>query len=352
MQRTFLWMLGAGIISPRPLSPRRNAALPALRLFAGLVALLAVTPALASIADPRPITLPIWGDDLVRHPGNPVIVGSDVSPNHAFVADPFLLVVNGKLYLFFEAMNRNGLAEIWMAESPNGFTWAGFRQVSVKPLVFSHPQAFIYDGKVHAFYNYNRDGSIHYRWSPLASFPDWSPETVVFTGSKHDWHHLVEFSILEHRGIWYLLGITGDGRREDQWIRGRWAGRFTTDWDSQSQEMSSQPLLKISDSGWAKAIVELTELRIGDRLFFFMGTTRQADDKRAIGTFAVTELTPRKLEGVWLNDDFTFPLAASGWDDTNMHRATAVAWKDRWIFVYDARRGQEWKIGVATRPLR
>ena len=60
----------------------------------------------------------------------------------------------------------------------------------------------------------------------------------------------------------------------------------------------------------------------------------------------------KKLEGVWLSDGFTFPLSASRWDDFDIHRAHAVALKDKWIYVYDAWKEGEWRIGVATIPLR
>jgi hypothetical protein len=317
--------------------------------------------------DKYPPTLPIWGEDLVRYQGNPVIVGSDVSREHVFVADPYLLVVKCRIYMFFEALLRERVGQIWMAESTDGFSWSGFRQVSAEPIHFSHPQAFIYNGRVHLFYNHNRDGSIYYRWSPVERFPSWSQESVVFRGSKHGWHRLVEFTMFEHGGIWYLLGITENSstlstrlqhllgsraKADDQWVRGRWAGRFTTDWDRGSHEITPFPLIDVNDSGWAQEIVEITSLRVGDRLLLFMGARRQADGKRAIGTFAVTSLSPQRLEGVWLNHDFTFPLASSGWDDTDIHRAHAVAFEDRWIYVYDARKGDEWKIGIATMPLR
>jgi len=143
-------------------------------------------------AETHSIVLPIWSDDLVRYEGNPVIVGSDVSPRHSFVADPYLLVVNDRLYMFFEAFLAEssssrfsaGVGEIWMAESTDGYTWSRFKKVSVVPKHLSHPEALIYNGKVHIFYNHNKDGSISYRWSPLDTFPTWSEESVVFTASK------------------------------------------------------------------------------------------------------------------------------------------------------------------------
>jgi hypothetical protein len=83
-----------------------------------------------------------------------------------------------------------------------------------------------------------------------------------------------------------------------------------------------------------------------------MGATRRKDGKRAIGTLAVTSLSRTKLDGVWVTEDHSFPLGSSGWDDSDIHRAHAVIYKDRWIYMYDGRRqGGPWNIGVATARL-
>lgn len=328
------------------------------------------------LSDRYTSVLPIWADDMARYAGNPVIVGTDVSPKHSFVADPYLLVVNDRLYMFFEAFLSEsesdrftaGLGEIWMAESLDGYSWSNFRKVSIVPKHMSHPEALVYDGKVHIFYNHNKDGSIYHRSSPLDSFPDWNEETVFFTGSKHGWHHLVDFTILEHRGVWYLLGITGNqpswtfrrvlGRlarasglwAQDQWIRGRWGGRFDMSWDSDSKEIEPFPLLDANDYDWVTDMVEITSMKLQDRLWLSMGVCNSNTNTRAINTYAITELSPTSFQGVWIAEGFTFPLAESGWDDTNIHRSHVVPFNGQWIYVYDGLKAQEWKIGIAMRP--
>jgi hypothetical protein len=300
---------------------------------------------------------PLTGDNLLRHEGNPVITGAHISDEHTLVADPYLLIANDRLYAFFEALRdpvpTDGCCgEIWMAESPDGFTWENFRQVSSGSRHFSHPHAIIHEGRVHVFYNNNSKGGIYHRSSALDEFPAWTRETEVFRGSSHGWHHLVEFAVLHHDGAWHLLGITGDDSLEDQWIRGRWAPTLPTDWNTQSQEIAPCPLLDVDHHSWVKKIVEITPLRIEDQLFLLMGATRREDGKRAIGTFAVTDLSRTKLDGVWVAGNHSFPLASSGWDDNDIHRAHAVIYKDRWIYIYDGRRkGGPWQIGVASAPL-
>jgi hypothetical protein len=301
---------------------------------------------------------PLMGDKLVRYEKNPVIQGSDVSPDHSQAADPYLLVANGRLYVFFEAVRErnsppNGCCgEIWMAESTDGFTWSGFRRVSSKSIHMSHPYAFVHQDQIHVLYNNNSSGGIFHRSSALSSFPDWSREAEIFRGSDHGWHHLVEFFTIEQAGLWYLIGITGDGTKEDQWIRGRWSKEWPADWNTGSEEMAPCPLLDIGNDGWVKGIVEITPVQVENDLFLLMGATRRTDGRRAIGTFAVSELSPASMKGRWLTEDHTFPLSASGWDDTNIHRAHAVKFKDHWVYAYDARQALgTWKIGVATAPL-
>jgi hypothetical protein len=298
---------------------------------------------------------PLTGSNLVRYDRNPVITGAQISDEHVLVADPFLLVANDRLYAFFEALrdrapaNDGCCGEIWMAESPDGFTWGNFRQVSSRSIHFSHPHVFIHEGRVHVFYNSNSKGGIYHRASSLKDFPAWREETEVFRGSSHGWHHLVEFAIVPYGDAWHLLGITGDDLLEDQWIRGRWASTLPTDWNTQSQEMAPCPLFDVNNHSWVKKIVELTPVSVEDRLFLLVGATRRKDDKRAIGTFAVTNLSSTKLEGAWVREDHSFSLAPSGWDEGDIHRAHAVMYKDRWIFIYDGRRrGGPWQIGVAT----
>jgi len=160
------------------------------------------------------------GDKLVRYEKNPVIQGSHVSPDHSQAADPYLLVANGRLYVFFEAVRErnsppNGCCgEIWMAESTDGFTWSGFRRVSSKSIHMSHPYAFVHQDQIHVLYNNNSSGGIFHRSSALSSFPDWSREAEIFRGSDHGWHHLVEFFTIEQAGSGILSELRETVRRK------------------------------------------------------------------------------------------------------------------------------------------
>ncbi|MDT7041569.1 hypothetical protein [Candidatus Nitronereus thalassa] len=322
-----------------------------------------------------------WHENLRRYEGNPVIVGRDVSPNHSFFADPYLLVVGDRLFMFFEAFllesvsypSDKGLGEIWMAESYDGKSWKNFNKLSVNAIHFSHPQALIHEGKVYVFYNHNQNGSIYSRWSPLGKVGQWSDESVIFTALNHGWDHMVEFSIFEEQGNWYLLGITGNrkffngepnnslysrvlrkvglGRSrlgEDQWVRGRWANGFTTNWDNDSQEIGDRPLIDISGEEWVTEIVEITSLKLNEQWVLFMGVTKP-NRQQAIGTFAINHLSPEGMDGRWITEGFTFPLSGAEWEGQNIHRGHAVWFHDEWVYVFDGRNGKNWKIGIATK---
>jgi hypothetical protein len=316
-----------------------------------------VTQLDSTLVRPGASQFPLTAARLVRYPGNPVITGADISDEHTLVADPFLLVANGRLYAFFEALRdpapRDGCCgEIWMAESDDGLTWRHHRQVSTGARHFSHPHAFVHEGRVHVFYNNNSRGQIYHRSSPLDGFPSWTGQTEVFRGEAHGWHHLVEFAIVERAGGWHLLGITGDHQVEDRWIRGRWAPSLPADWNTGSREMTPCPLLDLGRHAWVRKIVEITPVTVNDQLYLLMGATRDKDGKRGIGTFAVTELSAEGMAGAWLAEDLTFPMSAEGWDEWDIHRASGVLFRNRWVYAYDGRRSDGlWKIGVATATL-
>jgi hypothetical protein len=79
---------------------------------------------------------------------NPVLTRDDVSDvPAAFVADPFLIRVDGKWHMFFEVMNwLTRLGEIGHAVSDDGVTWAYQQIVLSEPFHLSYPYVFEWKG--------------------------------------------------------------------------------------------------------------------------------------------------------------------------------------------------------------
>lgn len=365
--------------------------------IAGLATLVAVGCGPAPEEPPQTLDdagLPIWGETFSRHPGNPVLWGPEISPDHVFAADPRLFVLGDRLHLIYEAFAQSPyLGEIWLAESRDAIHWSTPSRVSLEAVHFSHPEVRIVGDTVHAFYNANDRGRIFHRASPVEGFPSWGEETVVFVGVDHGWDRLTDFTFLEQEGLWYLLGITGDGESADRWIRGRVSPDLTASWDRSVRLGSfsvphmqewrgvgsvlrllgveclpcffsrhlAEPLVDVSEVPWLDTIVELTAVEAEGRQILLMGARINGLPERAIAAYEVTQLSPSSLSGRWLAEGFTFPPASgSGWDSQDIHRGHTIVFGDRWVMAYDGNLPDEceepsrgcWRIGIATRPLR
>jgi hypothetical protein len=75
---------------------------------------------------------------------NPVLSASDVTDVPArFVADPFMLRVDGLWHMFFEVLNnQNDRGEIGLATSRDGFSWQYKQIVLQEPFHLSYPYLF------------------------------------------------------------------------------------------------------------------------------------------------------------------------------------------------------------------
>jgi hypothetical protein len=81
---------------------------------------------------------------------NPVLTSKDVTDIPArYVADPFMLMIDGTWHMYFEVMNkRNNKGEIGCATSKDGLTWNYQRIVLVEPFHLSYPYVFEWQGEL------------------------------------------------------------------------------------------------------------------------------------------------------------------------------------------------------------
>lgn len=295
--------------------------------------------------------LPIWGNQLSRLGANPILTTANTGTGGNICADPFLWVINGKLYCFMESsLPGDAIGEVWMGNSDDGVTWANFSKISTTGTHYAHPCIFEEGGVIHC-YMQKGNGFIGYRSSPVASFPDWSDEVDVFDSVTFGWHHMREFTVFKHTDEnYYLLGITGDGATEDQQIRGLWCATLTSDWNTDGTLVSADPLFDCDDELWVRDIVEITRLQADGRTLLYMGATRRYDLTGAIGTYEIDSLTTAGMTGHWITGNHTFGLSASGWDSQYIHRMSAIRFNDQWFAAYDALEDDVWRIGFATMP--
>lgn len=296
-------------------------------------------------------SLPVYRSDMTVFAGNPVLTAADVGTGGTTAADPLLYVINGQLYMFFEATTEEGVGQDWMATSEDGYTWGNFSQVSTNTDHYAHPVIYEENGTIH-LYMQRGNGLVGYRSSPVEGFPNWTDETVVFDSVALGWHHMREFDIFRHSdGKYYLLAVTGDGSTEDQQIRGLWCDTLTNDWNTDGALVATGVLLDMDDVPFANKIVEIRRLIAGERFLLYFGATALAPTRKAIAVLEVTELTPTSFEAHWISDDITFGLSLdpSRWDSQLIHCASPCWYGGKWYFAYDANYDGEWMIGMATR---
>ncbi|MCB1750395.1 MAG: hypothetical protein KDI74_01655 [Gammaproteobacteria bacterium] len=95
---------------------------------------------------PDPLTIgPISGMD------NPVLTASDVTDVDArFVADPFMIFVDSRGYMFFEVLNsQTNQGDLGLAVSEDRGHWH-YRQIVLdEPFHLRYPHVFEWDGEIH-----------------------------------------------------------------------------------------------------------------------------------------------------------------------------------------------------------
>jgi hypothetical protein len=131
---------------------------------------------------------------------NPVISAADVTDVPArFVADPFMVDVDGLWHMFFEVLNnQSNKGDIGRATSRDALTWRYERIVLQEPFHLSYPYVFRWNND---FYMTPETlGANAVRLYRATSFPDqWTLVKDLIPGPHAD------PSIFQHGGKWWLF---------------------------------------------------------------------------------------------------------------------------------------------------
>jgi hypothetical protein len=142
---------------------------------------------------------------------NPVLTREDVSDVQAmFVADPFMLRVEGAWYMFFEVFNRNtGKGEIGLAKSENGFKWVYQKIVLSESFHLSYPYVFQWENEFFMMPESHSDLSI--RLYRAKAFPvEWEFAGTLLSGQR-----FADSSIVYHDKKWWLFTETNPDLKHD-----------------------------------------------------------------------------------------------------------------------------------------
>ena len=137
---------------------------------------------------------------------NPVLTHHQVSDAPAFfVADPFLIQVDGSWHMFFEAMVWKGgrrIGVISHALSRDGFTWEYKRIVLAEPFHLSYPYVFAWNSDFYMVPESRQSGAARlYRADPF-------PHRWTYVGDLLRGPVLLDSSIVRRDGRWWLFADT------------------------------------------------------------------------------------------------------------------------------------------------
>jgi hypothetical protein len=142
---------------------------------------------------------------------NPVLTRQHISDvPAAFVADPFMLRVQGTWYMFFEVMQQQTRqGAIGLAVSTDGVHWEYQHLVLVEPFHLSYPYVFAWQGAYYMVPESYEAGAI--RLYQAAPFPTrWVCIATLLQGP-----YFVDTSLFRYHDIWWFFTDASPALRHD-----------------------------------------------------------------------------------------------------------------------------------------
>jgi hypothetical protein len=240
-----------------------------------------------------------------------------------FVADPFMIRVDGVWHMFFEALACGPLTkkgEIGHATSRDGLRWEYRRIVLAEPFHLSYPYVFEWDSEYYMIPETTAAGSVRlYRADP---FPDrWVLAATLLEGPKH-----LDNSIFRRDGRWWMFSQT------DYWrgtLRLFHARELTGPW----REHPRSPIVP-SDRRIARPGGRVISTPSGRLIRFAQDCA--LDYGRSVRSLEVTRLTPKEYAEVEIARGPVLAGGAQRWNRAGMHHLDAHRLEDgSWIACVD-----------------
>jgi hypothetical protein len=289
---------------------------------------------------------------------NPVLSAADVTDVPArFVADPFMLPVNGLWHMFFEVLNnQNDRGEIGLATSHDGLAWQYQRIVLAEPFHLSYPCVFRWNQDFYMVPETLGAGAV--RLYRAASFPaKWEHVTDLISGTHAD------PSLFSYGGRWWLFtcpnphqhdtlalystdsfpaaspASAGPASATGSTSVGPASTAGSTSLDSTSAgpastwtEHPASPLIvanpRMARPGGRVLACDGKLLRFTQDCFPIYGAQVRA--------FAITELTSTTYKECEVPESPVLPAGGSGWNATGMHHVDAHRLQDEsWLACVD-----------------
>lgn len=235
---------------------------------------------------------------------NPVLTRDDITDVKArFVADPFMLRVDGTWHMFFEVLPvTSRVGAIGHASSPDGLIWRYSRIVLEETFHLSYPCVFEADGEYYLVPESHQAGVT--RLYRAERFPfDWSPVTTLLEG---EW---VEPTLFRRDARWWMLAAAPPRRATRLHLFG--ASELTGRW----REHSASPVVR-DDAGAARPAGRVV-MHNGALLRFAQDCSRRYGER--VRAFEIVELTSRRYRERAVAGGLLPEPAAGGWNSARMH---------------------------------
>jgi hypothetical protein len=254
-----------------------------------------------------------------RNLKNPILTARDVADIDAlFVADPFILVRQGKWLMFFEALDRiTNKGKIGYAESEDGIKWE-YRKVIIDELFhLSYPHIFEWNGVKYMVPESYEDLSV--RLYKATSFP----ETWEYVRNLLSGYRFVDPTLFRYNDMWWMFVSTTENNSLNLY--------FSAELESGWHPHPMNPVVKFDKHNsrpGGKVIF------LGNKIF------RMAQDCApyyGIQVFAIeiTSLTQHLYKEDLAAKRLVVTKSGQGWNASGMHHADLHHVQDKWFAAVD-----------------
>lgn len=253
-----------------------------------------------------------------KHIRNPVLTAEDVTDVPAdFVADPFMVEVDSKWYLFFEVFNRETQhGDIGLATSDDGFTWAYQQIVLDEPFHLSYPYIFKWDGEYYMIPETH--GQKEIRLYKATHFPTkWSFDKTLLQGDYQD------SSIFRFDDRWWLF--TSD---RNERLHLYYSDKLTGPWIMHPKNPIVEKDARIARPGGRVLVNNGSVIRYAQDDFPYYGNQVRA--------FVITKLTTSEYHENGAPQNPILSRGKGRWNSWGMHHIDAhQLGENEWIAVVD-----------------
>ena len=254
---------------------------------------------------------------------NPVLSRGDVSDvRAAFVADPFMIKVEGTWYMFFEVWNcQSRKGEIGVATSQDGLKWTYRQIVLAETFHLSYPYVFEWMSHYYLMPESYQAGAV--RLYRAVDFPT----SWMFVGDLLTGPYFADASVCRHQEKWWMYVETNPDMKHDT-LRLYSADDLQGPW----QEHPKSPVI-VGNGHHARPAGRV--LSLDHRLIRYAQDCDPVYGTQVFG-FETTDLSSSNYEEKALSKGPLLVGSNAGWNASGMHHLDAHRLDDgRWLACVD-----------------